>query len=227
MVNYQSCWVSEKEESSVYVDGIRVVCKRKILSVHRKGMGRRVRGEDAYGKVAGWWRLRRGRIWRKRKIHYGRKNVFWKERHRLVVWKREETKKKKFWQPVVDAWKRIIHPKNEKEKSISEEGSRGCCFGDEREREREVLKTWGGAIWGGIIEWRLGEFTEKRGIFYFERVWRLWRRENDQLHHTWDAFSMHKRGWCLWGRKNDQPHHTWDAFSTHKRVWRLWRSKND
>ena len=38
----------------MYVDGIRVVCKRKILSVHRKGMGRWVKGEDAYGKVAGW-----------------------------------------------------------------------------------------------------------------------------------------------------------------------------
>ena len=45
---------SEKEESSVYVGGMRVVFKRKILNVHRKGMGRRVKGEDAYGKVVDW-----------------------------------------------------------------------------------------------------------------------------------------------------------------------------
>ena len=63
-------------------------------------------------------------------------------------------------------------------------------------------------------------FAEERCIFYFERVWRLWRRENDQPHHTGDAFSTHKRGWGLWGSKNDQLHHSWDAFNTHqKKGW--------
>ena len=38
----------------MYVGGMRVVFKRKILNVHRKGMGRRVKGEDAYGKVVDW-----------------------------------------------------------------------------------------------------------------------------------------------------------------------------
>ena len=77
--------------------------------------------------------------------------MFWKERHKLVVWKKEKTnikKKEKILIASGGCMKEDHSSREGKRKSISEEGSRGCCFGDER--KREVLRAWEGAIWGEI-----------------------------------------------------------------------------
>ena len=44
----------KKERFNMYVDGMRAVFKRKIMSMHRKGRGDGSK-EDAYGKGSHWF----------------------------------------------------------------------------------------------------------------------------------------------------------------------------
>lgn len=46
IVNYQICLACENEELNVYMDGVRVVFKGKILSMHMESIGKWVKGRE-------------------------------------------------------------------------------------------------------------------------------------------------------------------------------------
>ena len=163
--------------------------------------------------MGGWWGQRRRRIWRERRTHYGRKNVFWKKRHRLVVWKRKEAniKRKKKLTAGGGCMKEDNSSREGKRESILEEGSRGCCFGM---REREVLIAWESAIWGEERKVRKEEhcefLTEERErLFWNGDTWlfvdspeihpRSGRRVETDLAESWRSSSRNIQKGCLKG----------------------------